>query len=224
LFSGPPLMKTLCPWRIGFWLDVGALLDWLEVALLDWLRLELGLEVVRLEELVELELVDVPLVPVATVGLELVVFVELCEIVDDVAVGEDGSVIVRADDEADCVVVLLLDGTALLLADDVPLKLPVVVEVTELLEEVEVGAAVVVPLELPVVVLMTGLLEELEVRDAVVVPLNVKINEDEETEVDEVFDVAGAVGSEGPELLVLLPYGAPLEVELEENPPEGPVL
>jgi hypothetical protein len=144
--------------------------------------------------------------------------------VDDVAVEEDDTVDVRTVDEADCVVVLLPDGTTVLLADDVPLKLPVVVLTTELLEDVEVGEAVVVPLELSVAVLMTGLLEELEVRDVVVVPLNVETNEDEEAEVDEVFDVAGAVGPEGRELLVLLPYVAPLEVELKENPLEGPVV
>jgi hypothetical protein len=178
----------------------------------------------KLEELVKLEVVDALLEPVVAVKLEVVVFVEPWEIVDDVAVEEDDTVDVRTVDEADCVVVLLPDGTTVLLADDVPLKLPVVVLTTELLEDVEVGEAVVVPLELSVAVLMTGLLEELEVRDVVVVPLNVETNEDEEAEVDEVFDVAGAVGPEGPELLVLLPYGAPLEVELKENPLEGPVV
>jgi hypothetical protein len=127
--------------------------------------------------------------------------------VDDVVVGEDGSVIVRIDDEADCVTVLLLAVIALLLVDDVPLELPVVVVITGLLEEVEVGEAVVVPFELPLVVLMTELLEELEVEEAVVVPLVVNTDEDGETEVDEV-----------------LLYGAPLEMVLDEIPLEGPVL
>lgn len=184
----------------------------------------LELDVMTLEELVKLELVDALLEPVIAVEVVVVELVEPCEIVDDVVVGEDGSVIVRIEDEADCVVVMLLDGTTVLLADDVPLELPVVVLTIELLEDVRVGEAVVVPLELSVVVLITGLLEELEVRDVVVVPLDVKINEDEEAEVVGVLDVVGAVGPEGPELLVLLPYGAPLEVELKENPLEGPVV
>jgi hypothetical protein len=135
------------------------------------------------------------------------VFVEPCEIVDDVPAREDDNVDVGIVDEADRVTVLLLDVIALLLADDVPLKLPVVVVVTELLEKVEVGEAVVVPLELPVVVVMTELLEVLEVGEAVVVPLVVNTDEDEETEVDEV-----------------LLYGAPLEMVLDEIPLEGPVL
>jgi hypothetical protein len=116
----------------------------------------------RLEELVELEMVDVLLVPVITVELEVVVFVELCEIVDDVAVGEDEIVVVRTDEEADCVTVLLLAVNALLLVDDVPL-------------------------ELPVVVVITGLLEDVEVGEATVVPLVVNTDEDGETEVDEVL-------------------------------------
>jgi hypothetical protein len=116
---------------------------------------------------------------VPTAELEIVVLVELCEIVDDVAVAEDETVVVRTDDEADCVTVLLLAVITLLVADDVPFELPVVVVITGLLEEVEVGEAVVVPFELPLVVLMTELLEDVKVGEAVVVPLDVKTGEDE---------------------------------------------
>jgi hypothetical protein len=71
-------MKTLCPKRMGSCVDVGALLDWLEVTL--------ELEDVRLEELVVLTLVDALLEPETEVELEVVVFVTLPETEDDVKV------------------------------------------------------------------------------------------------------------------------------------------
>jgi hypothetical protein len=159
---------------------------------------------VRLEELVVLKLVDVLLGEVIAVELGIVVFVEPSEIVDEMVEDdpvEDNTVDVGTTEEADCVVVLLLDRVALLLADDVPLKLPDVVGTTELLEMVEVGDMTVVPLA-----------------------TDTDKDEDEETEVDELFVVTGAVGPDDRELLVPLPYGAPLEIVLEEIPLEGPVI
>jgi hypothetical protein len=190
------LIKTRAPLRIGSWAGVGALLDWLELVP--------ELEAVRLEELVVLKLVDVLLGEVIAVELGIVVFVEPSEIVDEMVEDdpvEDNTVDVGTTEEADCVVVLLLDRVALLLADDVPLKLPDVVGTTELLEMVEVGDMTVVPLA-----------------------TDTDKDEDEETEVDELFVVTGAVGPDDRELLVPLPYGAPLEIVLEEIPLEGPVI
>jgi hypothetical protein len=115
---------------------------------------------------------------------------------------EDNTVDVGTTAEEDCVVVLLLDRVALLLADDVPLKLPDVVGTTELLEMVEVGDVIVVPL---------------------VTSTDEDEDEDEETGVDEVFVVTGAVGPNDRVLLVPLPYGGSLGMVLEEIPLGGPV-
>jgi hypothetical protein len=164
---------------------------------------------------------------VPTAELEIVVLVELCEIVDDVAVAEDETVVVRTDDEADCVTVLLLAVITLLVADDVPFELPLVMLMTELFEDVEVGEAVVVPFELPLVVLITELFEDVDVGEAVVVPLDVKTGEDEEIEVVEAVVVPLDVKTgedEGIEVDEVLPYGAPLEMVLETIPLDGPVV
>jgi hypothetical protein len=193
------LMKTRAPLRIGSWVGVGALLVWLELVP--------ELEVVRLEELVVLKFVDALLEEVIAVELGVVVFVEPSEIVDEMVEDdpvEDNTVDVGTTVEEDCVVVLLLDRVALLLADDVPLKLPDVVGTTELLEMVEVGDVIVVPL-------VTSTDED-EDED-----------EDEETGVDEVFVVTGAVGPNDRVLLVPLPYGGSLGMVLEEIPLGGPV-
>jgi hypothetical protein len=192
-------MKTRAPLRIGSWVGVGALLVWLELVP--------ELEVVRLEELVVLKFVDALLEEVIAVELGVVVFVEPSEIVDEMVKDdpvEDNTVDVGTTAEEDCVVVLLLDRVALLLADDVPLKLPDVVGTTELLEMVEVGDVIVVPL-------VTSTDED-EDED-----------EDEETGVDEVFVVTGAVGPNDRVLLVPLPYGGSLGMVLEEIPLGGPV-
>jgi hypothetical protein len=193
------LMKTRAPLRIGSWVGVGALLVWLELVP--------ELEVVRLEELVVLKFVDALLEEVIAVELGVVVFVEPSEIVDEMVEDdpvEDNTVDVGTTVEEDCVVVLLLDRVALLLADDVPMKLPDVVGTTELLEMVEVGDVIVVPL-------VTSTDED-EDED-----------EDEETGVDEVFVVTGAVGPNDRVLLVPLPYGGSLGMVLEEIPLGGPV-
>jgi hypothetical protein len=192
-------MKTRAPLRIGSWVGVGALLVWLELVP--------ELEVVRLEELVVLKFVDALLEEVIAVELGVVVFVEPSEIVDEMVEDdpvEDNTVDVGTTVEEDCVVVLLLDRVALLLADDVPMKLPDVVGTTELLEMVEVGDVIVVPL-------VTSTDED-EDED-----------EDEETGVDEVFVVTGAVGPNDRVLLVPLPYGGSLGMVLEEIPLGGPV-
>jgi hypothetical protein len=191
------LMKTRAPLRIGSWVGVGALLVWLELVP--------ELEVVRLEELVVLKFVDALLEEVIAVELGVVVFVEPSEIVDEMVEDdpvEDNTVDVGTTVEEDCVVVLLLDRVALLLADDVPLKLPDVVGTTELLEMVEVGDVIVVPL---------------------VTSTDEDEDEDEETGVDEVFVVTGAVGPNDRVLLVPLPYGGSLGMVLEEIPLGGPV-
>jgi hypothetical protein len=190
-------MKTRAPLRIGSWVGVGALLVWLELVP--------ELEVVRLEELVVLKFVDALLEEVIAVELGVVVFVEPSEIVDEMVEDdpvEDNTVDVGTTVEEDCVVVLLLDRVALLLADDVPLKLPDVVGTTELLEMVEVGDVIVVPL---------------------VTSTDEDEDEDEETGVDEVFVVTGAVGPNDRVLLVPLPYGGSLGMVLEEIPLGGPV-
>jgi hypothetical protein len=190
-------MKTRAPLRIGSWVGVGALLVWLELVP--------ELEVVRLEELVVLKFVDALLEEVIAVELGVVVFVEPSEIVDEMVEDdpvEDNTVDVGTTAEEDCVVVLLLDRVALLLADDVPLKLPDVVGTTELLEMVEVGDVIVVPL---------------------VTSTDEDEDEDEETGVDEVFVVTGAVGPNDRVLLVPLPYGGSLGMVLEEIPLGGPV-
>jgi hypothetical protein len=192
-------MKTRAPLRIGSWVGVGALLVWLELVP--------ELEVVRLEELVVLKFVDALLEEVIAVELGVVVFAEPSEIVDEMVEDdpvEDNTVDVGTTVEEDCVVVLLLDRVALLLADDVPMKLPDVVGTTELLEMVEVGDVIVVPL-------VTSTDED-EDED-----------EDEETGVDEVFVVTGAVGPNDRVLLVPLPYGGSLGMVLEEIPLGGPV-
>jgi hypothetical protein len=191
------LMKTRAPLRIGSWVGVGALLVWLELVP--------ELEVVRLEELVVLKFVDALLEEVIAVELGVVVFVEPSEIVDEMVEDdpvEDNTVDVGTTVEEDCVVVLLLDRVALLLADDVPMKLPDVVGTTELLEMVEVGDVIVVPL---------------------VTSTDEDEDEDEETGVDEVFVVTGAVGPNDRVLLVPLPYGGSLGMVLEEIPLGGPV-
>jgi hypothetical protein len=190
-------MKTRAPLRIGSWVGVGALLVWLELVP--------ELEVVRLEELVVLKFVDALLEEVIAVELGVVVFVEPSEIVDEMVEDdpvEDNTVDVGTTVEEDCVVVLLLDRVALLLADDVPMKLPDVVGTTELLEMVEVGDVIVVPL---------------------VTSTDEDEDEDEETGVDEVFVVTGAVGPNDRVLLVPLPYGGSLGMVLEEIPLGGPV-
>lgn len=103
-------------------------------------------------------------------------------------------------EEADGVIVLLLVEITLLLTDEVLLTLPDVVGMTKLLDGVEVVELVVVPLAVET--------EEDDVR----------------TEVDEPAVVIGAVGLNERELLLPLPYGAPLEIVLETIPLEGPVV
>jgi hypothetical protein len=190
------------------WLELVLELDWLElVPELDWLELVPELEVVRLEELVVLKFVDALLEEVTAVELGIVVFVEPSEIVDEIVEDDtvdDDIVDVRTTEEVDCVIVLLLDRVALLLADDVPLKLPDVVGTTELLGKVEVGDVMVVPL-------VTNTDED-EDED-----------EDEETGADEVFEVAGAVGPNDEVLLVALPYGGSIGIVLGEILLEDPV-
>lgn len=192
---------------MGSWVGVGALLDWLELTLLDWLELvlldwleiALELDVARLVVPIVLALMDVLPETVADVELEVVVFVKLSEVVDDVRVGEDDTVDVRPVEEEDCVAVLLVVAIVLLLPDEVPLKLLDVVGTIEPLGRVEVG-------------------------ELVIVPLIVETVEDVETEVDEPLVEIDPVGPDDRELLVPLPYGAPLEKVLEENPLEAPVL
>lgn len=98
---------------------------------------------------------------------------------------------------------------------------PMTVALIELWETVVEADCVVVLLELPVVVALTGPTEKVELGTKVLVPLLAETAGDEEMEVDEALVVTGAVGPEDAGVLLELPYGAPLEMALEEIPPEG---
>lgn len=97
----------------------------------------------------------------------------------------------------------------------------VTVALIELCERVTEADCVVVPLEFPVAVALTGPTEKVELGRRVLVPLLAEASEDEGLEVDEALIVIGAVGPEETKVLLELPYGAPLEMVLEEIPPEG---
>ena len=98
------------------------------------------------------------------------------------------------------------------------------VTLVELCETVTEADCVVVPLEVPVVVALTGPTDEIELGTRVLVSLVAEAVEDERLEVDTTLVVRGAVGPEDAEVLLELPYGAPLEVMLELIPLEGPVV
>lgn len=98
---------------------------------------------------------------------------------------------------------------------------PVTVALIELWVAVVKTDCGVVPLELPDVVALTGPIEKVELGRKVPVPSLAETSEDDELEVDEALIVTGAVGPAETIVLLELPYGALLEMALEEIPPEG---